>query len=174
MIACPECGAEQYPGALYCRNCGAPVHPAAQAHQSTQRRPPDAPAVGDRSDLLLPVQLETMRPPVRTRRLHVRVADSDRRLTLTLQDDLEIGRADRTSSFEPGLDLNPYYGFERGVSRRHATIRSFEQGVVLIDRNSSNGTWLDGRQLSPGQAYLLGSEAAVRFGELLVHLTVED
>ena len=31
MTGCAACGAENYPGALFCEACGAAVHPAAEA-----------------------------------------------------------------------------------------------------------------------------------------------
>ncbi len=41
---------------------------------------------------------------------------------------------------------------EERVSRRHAEIRRNGDGIVLLDRNSSNGTRLNGVQVHPGDA----------------------
>ena len=74
----------------------------------------------------------------------------------------------------PELDLTPYGGQERGVSRLHATIQWVEGNYVLIDQHSSNGTWLNGVRLVAGYAYQIPPGAAARFGGLLVHLTIAD
>ena len=60
-----------------------------------------------------------------------------------------------------------------GVSRRHALIRKEEQGLVLLDQFSVNGTWIDQEQLVPDQAYPLPHATQVRFGRLPVQLFLE-
>jgi pSer/pThr/pTyr-binding forkhead associated (FHA) protein len=44
----------------------------------------------------------------------------------------------------------------------------------VADQGSSNGTWLDGRRLAPGFAYLLAATADVKLGELVVQVSLED
>jgi pSer/pThr/pTyr-binding forkhead associated (FHA) protein len=87
---------------------------------------------------------------------------------------IQVGRADPAAGFVPELDLTPYGGLERGVSRRHATIQWVEDGIILVDRHSSNGTWLNGVRLVAGYAYQVPPDAGVRFGDLLVHISVAD
>jgi pSer/pThr/pTyr-binding forkhead associated (FHA) protein len=60
-----------------------------------------------------------------------------------------------------------------GVSRRHALIRKDEQRVVLIDKSSVNGTWIDNERLVPNRAYPLSDVTQVRFGRLPVQLFLE-
>jgi pSer/pThr/pTyr-binding forkhead associated (FHA) protein len=87
---------------------------------------------------------------------------------------INVGRADPELGFKPELDLTPFGGLEKGVSRRHATIQWDGRGYVLIDQHSSNGTWLEGVRLAVGQAHRLPPRAAVRFGDLLVQLSTAD
>lgn len=182
MIYCPECGAEHFPGTLFCDACGAAVHPAAQAHMAavgdgaarpTGPRPAAPPAASPAP--VPPPATDTPRELSlgHTRDLHARLPHHDAELTVngTL---LWVGRADPDAGFFPELDLSEYGGQDRGVSRRHATIQWVEGGYVLIDQHSSNGTWLNGVRLVAGYAYQIPPGANVRFGGLLVQLTIAD
>lgn len=179
MIHCAECGAEHYPGALFCDMCGEAIHPAAQAHVTAAKRAAERPsqvqpaATGRRvtdsgrfeSDAALAVV------PPRSIRAHLPRHNVSLALAGAL---IQVGRADPDDGYAPELDLTPYGGQERGVSRRHATIQWIEGSYVLIDQHSSNGTWLNGVRLVAGYAYQIPPGANVRFGGLLVQLTIAD
>lgn len=190
MKHCPDCGAEHYPGALFCDMCGAAVHAASRAHVSATRRAAERPSVvqpathshrvtesGRFESVILPAAPAPAMPP---RALHIRLPHHDATLILTGAL-IQVGRADPGSVHaDPGsvhapeLDLTTYGGQERGVSRRHATIQWVEGNYVLIDQHSSNGTWLNDVRLVPGYAYQIPPGAKVRFGGLLVQLTIAD
>ena len=174
MIACPECGAEHLPGTLFCDQCGAAIHPAAKAHvaRTARPQPPAAPAAAPPPARRRP---ETLPPPPDEAQPELRVAVPHRHRDLTIRAAvIHIGRADPDADFRPELDLTPFDGLERGVSRRHATIQWAEGGFVLIDQHSSNGTWLEGVRLVAGYAYQLPPQATVRFGDLVVQLATSD
>lgn len=182
MIFCPECGSQHYPGALFCDMCGAAVHPAARAYLEARRAavarkspiraggerhaetPPALPRILDESAAPSPV-----RPPA----LRVRIIHHEAELIIR-GTQFNVGRTDPYSDFVPELDLTRFDGQTRGVSRRHATIRWDEDGFVICDNHSSNGTWLNGERLEPGQEFPLPPAAAARFGGLLVQLAIAD
>lgn len=177
MITCAECGAEQFPGTLFCDTCGAAVHPAAKAHlaasghAATRAEGPAARMkVAGKTSAPVGVASAASDGP---RALHVRLPHHDAELILRGAL-IQVGRADPEAGFTPELDLTPFGGQERGVSRRHATIQWIEGGYVLIDQHSSNGTWLDGVRLVAGYAYQIPPGAGVRFGGLLVQLAIAD
>ena len=160
--------------------CGAAVHAASRAHVAAIRRaaerPPtvEQPTTGRRvtesgrfdSDVVA-----GMTVPPRVLRVHLPHHDATLMLTGAL---IQVGRADPDDAHAPELDLTPYGGQERGVSRRHATIQWIEGSYVLIDQHSSNGTWLNEVRLVAGYAYQIPPGASIRFGGLLVHLTIAD
>lgn len=184
MIACPECGAEQYPGALFCDTCGAAVHPAARTRPAADNvARNDEPAARMKVSSKTPPPAETtfaaappaVASPVPSAPPALRARLPHHNAELTLHGALiHVGRADPEAGFTPELDLTPFGGQERGVSRRHATIQWVEGGYVIVDRHSSNGTWLDGVRLVAGYAYQIPPGAAIRFGGLLVQLTIAD
>ncbi len=200
MITCPECSAASYHGVLFCRGCGAPLSPAAASHVAAGDRgaghspalvgsEPVRRSLGVKS--ARPADAATDRPATSrgtTRRfsleqlapggvsciLRVTIGETSIRVPLAAGGVVHIGRSDPAAGFAPEIDLDPYDGFEAGVSRRHATIQSCLQGIVVADQGSSNGTWLDGRRLAPGFAYLLAATADVKLGELVVQVSLED
>lgn len=200
MITCPECSTASYHGVLFCRGCGAPLSPAAESHVSAgdraaghspgsggseparrslgvkSARPANAatdrPATSKGTTRRF--SLEQLAPGGASRILRVTIGAESIRLPLAADGVIHIGRSDPASGFAPEIDLDPYDGFEAGVSRRHATIHSCLQGIVVADQGSSNGTWLDGRRLTPEFAYLLPEMADVKLGELVVQVSLED
>lgn len=66
------------------------------------------------------------------------------------------------------LDLSPLGGYGQGISRRHAAIRRTEKGYEILDLGSVNGTWLNGKRLTPHQFYPLTSGSHLRLGNMLL------
>lgn len=180
MITCPDCGTEHYPGILFCDICGAAVHPAARAHLAATR-PPGQTVAGPKTATSSASHASSaptiFTPPpttvARPRALRVRLPHHDAEFILT-GEVIEVGRADPDEGHVPQLDLTNYGGQDRGVSRRHATIQWVEGAYVVIDRHSSNGTWLNGMPLVAGYAYQIPPGANVRFGGLVVQLSIAD
>lgn len=87
---------------------------------------------------------------------------------LEVRDKIIIGRSDPVANFYPDLDLSPYGGQERGVSRRHATIIQDDEhkALFLEDLNSTNGTRINGFSLEPRRRYRLRDGDELEFGQV--------
>ncbi|MGD2207635.1 MAG: FHA domain-containing protein, partial [Anaerolineae bacterium] len=57
---------------------------------------------------------------------------------------------------------------EHGVSRRHARLRQTPQGWTLTDLGSTNGTFVNERQLGGHQSYLLRPGDRIRMGSAVL------
>lgn len=77
-----------------------------------------------------------------------------------------IGRADPKRKTEVDLDLSTQDKGKMGVSRQHALLLPADEGLYLIDLDSTNGTWINGLYLQPGQKYPLRTGDVVEFGLL--------
>ena len=55
-----------------------------------------------------------------------------------------------------------------GISGVHCELQSFDGYVVVTDLNSTNGTWVNGRQLAPHQSLAVGREAEIHLGRTVV------
>lgn len=60
------------------------------------------------------------------------------------------------------------------VSSRHATIRQRGADYLLMDEGSTNGTFVNGRRLSPGSPVLLTHKSAIRVGRVWLDITLEQ
>lgn len=87
---------------------------------------------------------------------------------LEVRDKIVIGRGDPVASFYPDLDLSPYGGQKKGVSRRHATIvqDNEQKALFLEDLNSTNGTRINGFSLEPRRRYRLRDGDELEFGKV--------
>lgn len=83
-----------------------------------------------------------------------------------------MGRTDPMSAFRPDLDWGAYGAMRHGVSRRHALIRPGERTLYIIDQNSTNGTWVNGQRLLPGQDYPLSDGDVIELGALRMTLRI--
>lgn len=77
-----------------------------------------------------------------------------------------VGRTDRETRLIPDVDLTPYGALDHGVSRQHAVILPTDEGLCLIDLDSSNGTALNDKRVAPGQKHILRSGDRLTFGTL--------
>jgi len=86
-----------------------------------------------------------------------------------LSNHLNIGR---DYSFSPlARELTPY----THVSRKHAEMLVYGDGVWVRDLGSRNGTFVNNEEVPKGQAYLIDSDAILRFGPLLaVELKIRE
>ena len=78
--------------------------------------------------------------------------------TMDLTDRLKIGRDHHFCLF--ASELQPYLH----VSRKHAEMTPCPEGVWVRDLKSRNGTFVNDEELPKGQAYLVDSDATIRFG----------
>lgn len=164
MIDCPECGAPQLEGTLFCSECGGSFINKQKAtnvlpfSEFTYRASPH------------PLEDHVLTPYQEPTQITVIIPSSRRRLTLSLVEQIQIGRSDPDSGYHPELDLSLDQGIEKGVSRKHAILESSQQGVVLIDLDSTNGTTLNNHKLPAQKPFLLQDGDEIRFGDLLVHI----
>lgn len=86
-------------------------------------------------------------------------------IALCIHEEFVLGRGGISAS-EPMVDLTKFDAFAIGVSRRHAMIRATGDKYVLIDLNSSNGTWLNGLRLTPSKPYDLPNSAVIQLGRM--------
>lgn len=103
-----------------------------------------------------PAELLTL-PEIETPPLQV-VVEWPWGFTMDLTDRLRVGRDHHFCMF--ASELQPYLH----VSRKHAELEPCREGVWVRDLKSRNGTFVNDEEIPKGQAYLVDTDAAVRFG----------
>ncbi len=82
-----------------------------------------------------------------------------------------IGRTDEASDYLPDIDLAQDGGRENGVSRRHAALVLYRGTIHVVDLNSVNGTFLNGKRLLPETPYAVNVGDALKLGNMNLALT---
>jgi pSer/pThr/pTyr-binding forkhead associated (FHA) protein len=98
---------------------------------------------------------------------------SSLQISLLTTDGFVLGRSDTRSSFIPDIDLADFKALEKGVSRRHAVIIHYQDKPHILDLNSINGTFLNGKRLKPDNPYMLTSGDQLGLGDLLLNVALE-
>ncbi|MGQ0603492.1 MAG: FHA domain-containing protein, partial [Anaerolineales bacterium] len=153
MIICPGCRNKEYEGELFCSNCGARLW-AGPGEMPTIAL--DSSRVPAASEPLLPTQAA---PALRAGQISINLGN--KAMVLEGRSEYVLGR-EGLENEKPDVNLGPYGGRERGVSRKHALLRVDRRQLLLTDLNSSNGTWLNGSQLSASEPIRLQSGDEVR------------
>lgn len=147
MIICPSCKHEELEGRIFCSNCGA----------SLMQR------------------VQTATEETETRVIVVELLDINRSVKLIGKEKFVLGRSVPS---QPGsvldLDFRQYNGFEYGVSRKHAMLRLVDQGIQIIDLNSSNRTYIDGEEIYPWNEYDVDGNSVIRLGKLRIRVSLEN
>ena len=163
MKTCPYCAHTNREGVFFCEECGHPF-------------------IGDQEALLATTRLMQQEKATTNRvawgtthfhqnaRLVVRIREHPEALVFQLHDELLIGRSDPQVGTKPDLDLMPYGAVEQGVSRQHAKIQRMDDTLMLVDLESTNGTYLNGQRLQPHQPRMLRDGDEVRLGHLVMHV----
>lgn len=168
-MKCKECGNIEPSGAIFCSECGAYL---VDRQQTNVNKMPFTDSLADPEQPSLWGQ--ELQQSVEASNVTFLIPSSGRRIKLALDDAIHIGRADPAKNNYPELDLTTDNGAEYGVSRQHAAVMLSHQGVVITDKNSTNGTILNNYRLPPDLPYPLHSGDELRFGYLLVHVFLDE
>ena len=151
---CVVCNTENPPGATRCRKCRSPLRIFDTMNLTDQT------ALHTRE--IDPYQGEL--PP---RTLALRFLGTREPMLVRVKDEIILGRAMPNSS-EYLVDLSTHRAGLLGVSRQHAIITRQGREYTIEDLRSTNGTWVNGQRLVPGQPHTLKSGDQIQLGELIL------
>jgi pSer/pThr/pTyr-binding forkhead associated (FHA) protein len=98
------------------------------------------------------------------------VWDNSTLIQVPLKDEISIGRSAPDTPID--VDLNPFNAHLLGVSRKHAIIKPLPTACVLIDLDSTNGTFINGNNLIPRQPYLLKSGDEIQIAGVYLQVSL--
>lgn len=90
----------------------------------------------------------------------------DQKKALTIKDRILIGRSLEQENDPIGFDLTPFGAYHFGVSRQHAALTLKDGYLYLEDMGSTNGTRINGFQLTAHQKYRLRDGDEIEFARL--------
>lgn len=163
MIQCRECGNEELAGTMFCSMCGESLIEleGKQAVMDDMPEPEPPSLLGQSTEL-----------EEKWSEIIFIIPSGGRQLRFPLGQDIAIGRLEKENQQQSVINLDKDGGGELGVSRTHAMIKTSgqEDGVTIIDLNSTNGTYLNQYRLPPELPYPIKNGDELQFGNLLVHV----
>jgi hypothetical protein len=165
MVTCPQCGLEQERDQLFCTRCGTKLI----ADGGTPTMAFTSP--GGRPTSNLPGEAPQVEGHAR---LNLHIIRSGQILPIGGLGEYIVGRVSEGQSILPDIDLEPFSGYESGVSRLHARIRIEASDIWITDLGSANGTHLNNEKLDPHHAYKVGNKDVVRLGRMSIQALVAE
>jgi hypothetical protein len=166
MITCPACHyTENRDDALVCSRCNTILSDTriSPIRQQTTLLSPEAAVIETR--------IREQHRTLDRSEVALYIAGVDEPLILNLTHDLQLGRYGGVTVDQPvSIDLAPFDALEMGVSRKHALLRRFGPDVAIVDLGSTNGTWLNGVQITPHQPVTLRSGDRIMLARLTLQI----
>ena len=163
MITCPSCHHQELDGEFFCSECGARLWnpgmatPPTVTFDSGQLRESTRAAVGG-----IPTgDLQSLQ----TGQIALSFEGAPQPIVLEGRREYFLGREAQEQQ-APDVNLGLYGGREKGVSRRHASLRVDRRQLLLMDLGSSNGTQLNGSPLVAHEPVRLENGDEIRLGKL--------
>ena len=104
--------------------------------------------------------------------IEVRVEGMAESMKIRVTEPITVGRADSSGTYKPDIDLGPYGGESKGVSRRHLILHADDDALFVTDLKSGNGTMLNGMRLESEKPYVLKYEDELQLGHLILGVKV--
>jgi len=160
---CPVCKRPNDAEALECAYCGAPLEDG-KRDPTTEIMKNVTLALSGMDESSESDRLSSAIPPGS---IAIYILGETKPIALTAQGEFILGRH-VTEGIDNIIDLTPYGGLDKGVSRKHAILRKIDIGYEIVDLYSTNGTWVNEKRLLPNKAYVLDSGIHIRLGQLLL------
>jgi pSer/pThr/pTyr-binding forkhead associated (FHA) protein len=83
-----------------------------------------------------------------------------------------LGRVSEGQPIPPDIDLSAFNAYAQGVSRLHVALKIVNQGVVVTDLGSSNGTRVNGQKIVPHVDYPINHGDILAVGKLKIQVLI--
>jgi len=100
--------------------------------------------------------------------------DTGQVLPLSVRNEFTMGRISEGQPIMPDIDLSPYQAYAAGVSRLHAVIKRDGSRIIFIDLGSANGTYINGKRLTPNVEQVLNHGDIIALGKLKLQILVKN
>ncbi|MDX9953603.1 MAG: FHA domain-containing protein [Anaerolineae bacterium] len=157
-IVCPSCQHVNLPGTLFCLQCGTylpsggPLRTEQFPDQHPQRAKPRGGDEAEDEQQALGIEVEVLR--------------THRKVLLSADSEILVGRLDAAHGVFPELDLTADSGLEHGISRRHARMYTRHGKWYIEDLDSTNGTFVNDERLTAYLPYVVGDGDILTLGTL--------
>ncbi len=172
VVICSACGHSNGPQEIFCQQCGAHLR-ASSLHNREETVFVTSSALGLDDDNPTPADHRSAYFGRSARLVLTPTADGEPLSVPPFSGVLTIGRGPLDND-KPLLDLSPYDAKAQGVSREHAYLTRVNATIIIEDAGTLNGTYLNGKRISPVQASILYDGDTLRFGNLAFDIQFEQ
>lgn len=162
MITCPYCQHKMPEGTLFCEECGLSLWGDANTHQIDTELDSLSEGAGGAG-----WGTATFGP---NHELILQISGSTDSLAFKPETEFYLGRQDPNAETQVHLELTPFGGLEKGVSRRHAMLRRGDDVLQIVDLGSSNGTFLNGQRVVRDHPRLVRDGDEIQLGQLVIRI----
>ena len=159
MNICKHCGKENRSGILVCEHCGL------LPHQVSTRLFSEDSQITTRA-LVITEELNT------DFFVTLYIPSSNETIRLQNASEVLLGRFEDGTPSIPCVDFGNFDGLAKGVSRLHASVKRQGKRVFLVDRNSSNGTYVNGQRIDPGEEARVYDGDKILLGSLTTRIHI--
>lgn len=173
LLECPNCNKQYQIGELFCSACG--LYLILSGPLGTNPLPeselPAAPANAD-DQIDEASASKALADEAGQNNISIFIVSTGREVTFPNDRTVFLGRLDPAHGVFPDVDLSFEGGKKSGVSRRHARIQHQESHFFVEDLGSSNGTYLNGRRLTPYVPCPLHNGDELQLGQVQLRIDV--
>ena len=166
MTKCPTCHHEQILGALFCSECGTQLVKFAGDPAEKTSENQETPFAASRHHGSNTTAGET------DGSIYLQIETNGKILSLSGRDAYTLGRFHEGQSIVPDIDLNPFGGYEEGVSRLHASIHVESDKLKVTDLGSINGTSINGKKIPQLVPHLVANGDVLTLGKMKMRVIV--
>ena len=176
MIICPNCHHKEFPGALFCSECGARLISLDYLTTKSIQKIPTT----DLDDSILDqntsenhvINQESENVSLDAE-IALYVVDAKQTMQLAGRTEFTMGRVAEGQPILPDVDLSPFEAYSQGVSRLHAALKIARNRVSILDLGSSNGTRVNGQKIVPHVDYPLNHGDIIALGKLKLQIIIQ-
>lgn len=167
-ITCPNCETKNYASEQFCTKCGLWL----QDFETKQVAFNGTRAIEVKPQLKEMLEaLDQTNPAIELEpgSIGLMIGEANTLLIVNYEKPVLLGRDAGTPLGDRVLvDFNDYRGYIMGVSRQHALISENDQGFILMDLGSSNGTFINSKRLKSNEVHPLKNGDTIILGQLSV------
>ena len=168
MIVCSNCKHTNMDGAMFCAECGAQlVGKDPLITQTITKKFDGTSEERPKNDMYQSFNISDAWGS-----LHL--LDTGQVLPLSIKNEFTLGRVSEGQPIMPDIDLSPYQAYAAGVSRLHGVIRRDGNRIVFLDLGSTNGTYINGKRLTPNGEQVLDHGDIIALGKLKLQILFKN
>lgn len=170
MILCSNCKHPNMDGSMFCAECGAQL--SGKDTLTTQNISTEEFKRAGGVELPKYDKYQPFDGQDAWGSLHL--LDTGQVIPLSEKNEFTLGRVSEGQPIMPDIDLSQYQAYAAGVSRLHGIVRKGNNQIIFMDLGSANGSFINGKRLTPNEEQFLNHGDVVSLGKLKIQILLKN